>query len=111
MKNVFLLLLMLAVSHTAYAEVTYSADGLRDPFFESTSATQPVTISDGETGIWVLNGILWSPTMSQAQINGQKVRVGDHLSDVEVVEIDRKGVKLKRYGKEGYLTKQGIQWT
>ena len=109
-------LLILAVSfvmcRAAWPEVHYSSEGARDPFFER--AAEPLAVTapgEGSAESLVLGGILWSPGGGRAQINGQSVKAGDLIGNVEIVAIEKKSIKLKRNGKEGTLTKQGIQWT
>ncbi len=93
------------------AEVRYDAEDKRDPFFGVNDAAPVPVVYDEGTEQWEFEGFLSSPTISYAKINGQVVKVGDRIRDAEVLSIDKKGVRLRRNGRAGYLTKQGIQWT
>lgn len=112
-SRLFVFVALLWVCRPAWCAVEYSAEGSRDPFFEDGADSAPVSSAPaaGAAEPWVLDGILWSPGSSIARVNGQKVAAGDRLGDVEIVRVDKKGVLLKRGGKEGYLTKEGIRWT
>ena len=100
------------ISRAAWCAVEYSSEGSRDPFFENAdSAPASLMPMTEAAGPLVLDGILWSPESSTARVNGQKVKAGDHIGNVEIVKVDKKGLRLRRDGKEGYLTKEGIQWT
>ncbi len=103
--------LFLGAAKAGWGEVQYSPGETRDPFFETDNLSRRPEAGFSSSDSWTLEGILRSPLTSSAQVNGNKVTVGDFVGDAEVVMIDIKGVKLRRGGKEGYLTKQGIQWT
>ena len=112
MKGLFLLIILLGICETSRCEVKYSGEGLRDPFFENAEISASTASSVIAPDAWVLNGILWSPTRTRAQVNGQFVKTGDTIGGMEIVSIDRKGVRFRsNNNKEGYLTRQGIQWT
>lgn len=105
------LLASIVLCGPAWSEAKYSFESARDPFFEEVEESAATILTESPAESWVLGGILWSPTGGQARINGQSVKAGDRMGDVEVLSIEKKGVKLKRNGKIGILTKQGIQWT
>ncbi len=105
-------ILLLGVSRSAWCAVKYSSEGSRDPFFEDADSA-PVSLmpTTESAGSLVLDGILWSPQSGSARVNGQKVKAGDRIGSIEIIKVEKRGVRLRRDGEEGYLTKEGIQWT
>ena len=93
--------------------VLYEGREFRDPFFEGPEMPEkqeaaPAFVAPVDT--WSLGGIMWSPSKRLAVINGQKTSEGQMIGQAEVLKIERSSVRLKRGGREGILTKTGIQW-
>ena len=108
-RAAFLLFLGCFLWHNAWSAVEYAADGSKDPFFDAAVDAAPASAA-AAPAVPVLNGILWSPSGSLAEIDGHRVKAGDHLGDIEIVNIEHKRVELRRGGKTGYLTIKGLEW-
>ena len=101
----------LLTASSAWPQAHYAGNSARDPFFDVAGSGPRQSEQQKQSSGWVLEGIMWTPDRKQAYINGEKVKVGDVVRGAEVIDIDRKIVRLKFNGKAGNLTKQGIEWT
>lgn len=54
---------------------------------------------------------MWDPTPSRRFVilNGQRMNEGDHLDELEVISIDRKGVTIQRDGQRAHLSLPSLQ--
>ena len=97
-------------SRAALTEIRYAAGQERDPFFKKIDDTGIEAGVEEVQNYGVLEGLLWTPGKKKAIVSGRRVGEGDTVVDAEIVEITKKGLRLKRGVKEGFLTKKGIEW-
>ena len=106
--NLILLFLVLFVGiSTVYAQFKYIGDGERDPFkcyFPKTEIGKTRATVSRELGKLHLAGVIWGGKMPLAIINDKIYRVGESLSGIKIIEINKTGVLLK-YKEETYILK------
>jgi hypothetical protein len=82
--------------------VNYRADDLRDPFEgykeQKVAGDQPATAESALPSLAV-KGVVWGSDTPQAIINNQVVKVGEIISGVKVVSIEREGIKVLYQGR------------
>ena len=89
-------------------EVSYQAEGVRDPF-KSYLPDAPVVVSgkiepktDTPLPKLEVSGIFWGANFPQAIINGIIVKAGDSIGDVKITSIEPEGVTIK-FNRRDYV--------
>jgi hypothetical protein len=72
-------------------------------------ARKPVVAKGSAAVLLKLDGIVWGNVGFRAIINGKAVKVGDHVSGFEIMEITKAGVKVNANGESEMLTQKKAQ--
>ena len=86
--------------------IAYTGEGLRNPFRNPAAKQKPDGIVKPpevkppeavrlDLEKFAVSGIVWGGMVDQAIINGKVVKVGDTISDVRIVRIDKEGVTIE----------------
>ena len=80
----------------------YEASDLKDPFEDALpkpdKPVKPITGPVGPAAATLpameVQGLVWGGSMPQAIIDGQVLKVGDTIKNVEILEINKDGIKV-----------------
>lgn len=92
--------------------VEYLGNEFKDPFHHrDPMASAPArSVKSAETAPknnpLVIQGLVWNLKDPQAIINGKVVKIGDTLEDAQILDITKEGVKIRRQGREVFLSKK-----
>ena len=92
---------------TVYAEFKYTGDELRDPFksyLPETEVGRSRAVVSRQLGKLHLRGVIWGGNLPLAIINDKVYRVGDSISGMKIIDINKTGVLLQ-YKEETYILK------
>lgn len=117
-KIIFCLGLLLLLSQRAQAKgVSYTSQNLRDPFrspfemrliaIDQEEEQGPVQPIGHDLPHLSVQGMIWGTGMPQAIINNSVVKVGQTISEAEILDIRKEGVYLLYQGRQ-YILRPAI---
>lgn len=108
---VFAILISVAAAASAAeapVEAVYGGEGQRNPFAAPSQGPAPVDAKEEIANLtFSLEGLIWESDRPQAIINGKIVEPGADVQGAEVLDIDKKGVKMRYKGQVFILRPRG----